>query len=378
MKYLVELKYTNPAHEHVSLRRRVETVTRLIEAANEDQAILRVSQQQRALGFFIKEAKVVKEKSHDKEGGDETVVAKGKDVMKKAKGKDEKDEVEAEDVEEIDEAQKKLRPSYWKAEWRLGTQTDVDKNNKKIYDRLAQTDPDKAKAFHDNLMRMKKKDVKEEVEQIDELKKSTLASYVKKATRDVASASRLQRGYETDAARKGDAANYVARGSDLAAKTMRKFAAKRSRGIAKAVDKLAKEEVEQVNEKINLVTAKMGDVIKDFQKSDAPQFKGKSQEERRKMALAAKLGAEREAGMREEVDTDKRDAGYKMSPAVRAAQAKSDALSKPEKKHQAGTLGAHKARKAAERMVDAAKSKVNKINMNPSLEPHAHSLKLNK
>jgi len=225
---------------------------------------------------------------------------------------------------------------------------------------------------------MKKKDVKEEVEQIDELKKSTLASYVKKATRDVASASRLQRGYETDAARKGDAANYVARGSDLAAKTMRKFAAKRSRGIAKAVDKLAKEEVEQVNEKINLVTAKMGDVIKDFQKSDAPQFKGKSQEERRKMALAAKLGAEREAGMREEVDTDKRDAGYKMSPAVRAAQAKSDALSKPEKKHQAGTLGAHKARKAAERMVDAAKSKVNKINMNPSLEPHAHSLKLNK
>jgi len=96
------------------------------------------------------------------------------------------------------------------------------------------------------------------------------------------------------------------------------------------------------------------------------------------MALAAKLGAEREAGMREEVDTDKRDAGYKMSPAVRAAQAKSDALSKPEKKHQAGTLGAHKARKAAERMVDAAKSKVNKINMNPSLEPHAHSLKLNK
>jgi hypothetical protein len=62
------------------------------------------------------------------------------------------------------------------------------------------------------------------------------------------------------------------------------------------------EEVEQVDEKINLVKAKMGDVIKDFQKSDAPQFKGKSQEERRKMALAAKLGAEREAGMREEVE----------------------------------------------------------------------------
>ena len=86
-----------------------------------------------------------------------------------------------------------------------------------------------------------KRGTNEEVEQIDELKKSTLASYVKKATRDVASASRLQRGYETDAARSEFAP--VRRGSELAAKNMRKFAGKRSRGIAKAVDKLTKEEV---------------------------------------------------------------------------------------------------------------------------------------
>jgi hypothetical protein len=60
------------------------------------------------------------------------------------------------------------------------------------------------------------------------------------------------------------------------------------------------EEVEQVDEKIDLEKAKMGDVIKDFQKSDAPQFKGKSMEKRREMAIAAKLGAER--GMKEEVE----------------------------------------------------------------------------
>ena len=48
-----------------------------------------------------------------------------------------------------------------------------------------------------------------------------------------------------------------------------------------------------LDEKMNLATADMGDVIKDFQKSDAPQFKGKTKEERRKMALAAKLTAER-------------------------------------------------------------------------------------
>lgn len=62
------------------------------------------------------------------------------------------------------------------------------------------------------------------------------------------------------------------------------------------------EEVEQVDEKINLVKAKMGDVVKDFYKSKAPQFKGKSMAKRREMAVAAKLGAEREAGMREEVE----------------------------------------------------------------------------
>jgi hypothetical protein len=45
----------------------------------------------------------------------------------------------------------------------------------------------------------------------------------------------------------------------------------------------------QVNEKMNLSKADMGDVIKDFQKSKAPQFKGKTKEQRRKMAIAAKL-----------------------------------------------------------------------------------------
>jgi hypothetical protein len=56
--------------------------------------------------------------------------------------------------------------------------------------------------------------------------------------------------------------------------------------------KTKKEEYE-IDEKLNLKTAEMGDVIKDFQKSDAPQFKGKTKEERRQMAIAAKLTAER-------------------------------------------------------------------------------------
>jgi hypothetical protein len=62
---------------------------------------------------------------------------------------------------------------------------------------------------------------------------------------------------------------------------------------------ISNEEV-NIEEKMNLAKTDMGDVIKDFQKSDAPQFKGKSDEKKRQMAIAAKLGAEREAGMREE------------------------------------------------------------------------------
>ena len=53
-------------------------------------------------------------------------------------------------------------------------------------------------------------------------------------------------------------------------------------------------------ERINVAKTKMGDVIKDFQDSDAPQFKGKSAEKRRQMAIAAKLEADR--GVKEEVE----------------------------------------------------------------------------
>ena len=47
-----------------------------------------------------------------------------------------------------------------------------------------------------------------------------------------------------------------------------------------------------LGEKMDLAKADMGDVIKDFQKSDAPQFKGKSDKKKREMAIAAKLDAE--------------------------------------------------------------------------------------
>ena len=52
-----------------------------------------------------------------------------------------------------------------------------------------------------------------------------------------------------------------------------------------------KEEVE-LEEKLNIQNTSMGDIIKDFQTSDAPQFAGKSQAKRRQMAIAAKMATE--------------------------------------------------------------------------------------
>jgi hypothetical protein len=57
----------------------------------------------------------------------------------------------------------------------------------------------------------------------------------------------------------------------------------------------------EIAEKMNLSKATMGDVIKDFKKSDAPQFKGKSDEKKRQMAIAAKLEADREAKKEETI-----------------------------------------------------------------------------
>ena len=47
----------------------------------------------------------------------------------------------------------------------------------------------------------------------------------------------------------------------------------------------------QKNEKLDPNKDDAGDYIDDFEKSDAPQFKGKSKEKRRKMAIAAYLSA---------------------------------------------------------------------------------------
>lgn len=77
----------------------------------------------------------------------------------------------------------------------------------------------------------------------------------------------------------------------------------RKKGAKNWGNKTKKEEFEfsdwrsrlgKIDEKLNIKKAGMGEVIDDFYDSDAPQFKGKSKEKRRQMAIAAKLQADEE------------------------------------------------------------------------------------
>ena len=52
------------------------------------------------------------------------------------------------------------------------------------------------------------------------------------------------------------------------------------------------EALTEVQEAIDIKKADMGEVIKDFRQSDAPQFKGKSKKKKQQMAIAAKLNTE--------------------------------------------------------------------------------------
>ena len=79
------------------------------------------------------------------------------------------------------------------------------------------------------------------------------------------------------------------------------------RGVTEGFEELGAVVVEmyELTEKIDLKKADMGDVIKDFRKSDAPQFKGKSDKKIQQMAIAAKLDAD-EGSVSEETEEEKK------------------------------------------------------------------------
>ena len=110
----------------------------------------------------------------------------------------------------------------------------------------------------------------EDVEQIDEVSKKTLGSYIKAASHDVAAKGAFTRHF-ADKSR----AETAAQRPDLARLTMKKAdkmqdaGMKRRANMAKAVDRLTKEDVEQIDERTltSGETAKKEDYVKGMKKS---------------------------------------------------------------------------------------------------------------
>jgi len=109
----------------------------------------------------------------------------------------------------------------------------ADANLKKDYD-AAKPDTKKAVKRMHGIDRAVSRLTKEEVEELDELSKSTLASYAKKAVDSGDIASRI--------------ASRSASLSGKESKPMQDIVSKRGEGIKKAINRLAKEEVEELDE----------------------------------------------------------------------------------------------------------------------------------
>ena len=189
-----------------------------------------------------------------------------------------------EEAEQIDELSKETKASYMK---KAGAEVD------KLYDK-SKTDSRSAYKYYGRKNTMKKI-ANEEVEELEELSKKTLRSYRSKRAKDRAGThdeleyhKRMTRTYPSDNIEDREKAHAYHN-------ALRKDIYKMSNNISRASAKIKKanEEAEQVDEKLDMKKASMGTVVKDFQKSDAPQFQGKSQKKRQVMAVAAKLTAER-------------------------------------------------------------------------------------
>ena len=188
-------------------------------------------------------------------------------------------------------------------------------------ERLSKKYKNKAWKRDDGIKRAVDKLAKEEVEQIDELSKGTLASYAKAST--------------FDAAKQG---NEIAKlGNNLSALSkvngpMYKLN-KRLAGHGKAVDKLAKEEVEQIDEisknTLGSYVKKASSDIADRQeriRAGSKPYPGESQADYQKdMSKALALQSKRKAGMDKAVDKlTKEEVEQEQSPYLKATLAVMD------------------------------------------------------
>ena len=238
----------------------------------------------------------------------------------------------AEEAEELEELSHATLRGY-----RMKAKSIADNEGGK--DRTASRDLAGRKSYGGRMAGIEKAKVmaKEEADQIDELSEPTVRTYYNKAGeqgKKIADKMKIgggdwsKDGSDTKTLKKRAAGRTMAlkrrsgemkmsedseqideildtpkKAADYKAKAEKSFKDNIWKGGAKAVRTTTKrlyglshpkvaEEVE-IEEKLDMKKASMGTVVKDFQKSDAPQFMGKSQKKRQVMAIAAKLSAER-------------------------------------------------------------------------------------
>ena len=200
--------------------------------------------------------------------------------------------VKQEAVEQIDEISKETAGKYLTAPQGKGAnkyKTGEGKSSYPSYEAMSKHGKSVKRALQraDTSSLNKKPSYYKEEEQLDEISKKTLGSYIKAASHDVAAKGAFTRHF-ADKSR----AETAAQRPDLARKSMKQAdkvqdaGMKRRANMAKAVDRLTKEDVEQLDEKLP-ASASAGDYIHDFVHSDNPKFAGKSTKERQKMALGA-------------------------------------------------------------------------------------------
>ena len=235
----------------------------------------------------------------DTTGFKRTAASERYKALKRQRGIDRVKSRMKEEVEQIDELKKSTLGSYIRrasgdvaiqssAATQLGRQGDYEGENKSL-NRVSK----RFRGINAATKKLAKEPKNEEVEQIDELSKKTLGSYVKKAVDSVAknsSTKGISRAKSNfyGAGTPGDPYGANWRDShDNRADSLQDKVWKRKGKISQAVDKLTKEEMEQIDEVITKSTP-TGKVISDFVHSKNPKFAGKSKRERIRMALGAK------------------------------------------------------------------------------------------
>ena len=178
---------------------------------------------------------------------------KFKELMDKPETKAVMNRLAKEEVEQIDELSKKTLSSYAKKATSsmrgvaasaqvTGSLDRDDPHYKKYSDRTLKRVAGVEKAV-DRL-------AKEEVEQIDELSKKTLGNYIKSASHDVAAKGAATRQFAIDSSRQSGEQDYNAARKSMA-KSDKTFSKswKRRDNMAKAVDRLTKEDIQPLDEK---------------------------------------------------------------------------------------------------------------------------------